>query len=182
MIYPSVCNIIPAMRDSKRFLPFILTAALVLVDQISKLLVMKYIPLNTVGASIFGDFLIICHVRNTGVAFSMGADSPLFVRVLLFVVVPMLLMAFLCWLIATRRNILTGRQRWLVAGIAGGGFGTLVDRIFRFDQGVVDFISVKFYGIFGLERWPTFNLSDSFVVVFVILFAISVIFTRETRK
>ena len=182
MIYLSVCNIIPAMRDSKRFLPFILTAALVLVDQISKLLVMKYIPLNTVGASIFGDFLIICHVRNTGVAFSMGADSPLFVRVLLFVVVPMLLMAFLCWLIATRRNILTGRQRWLVAGIAGGGFGTLVDRIFRFDQGVVDFISVKFYGIFGLERWPTFNLSDSFVVVFVILFAISVIFTRETRK
>ena len=182
MIYLSVCNIIPAMRDSKRFLPFILTAALVLVDQISKLLVMKYIPLNTVGASIYGDFLIICHVRNTGVAFSMGADSPLFVRVLLFVVVPMLLMGFLCWLIATRRNILTDRQRWLVAGIAGGGFGTLVDRIFRFDQGVVDFISVKFYGIFGLDRWPTFNLSDSFVVVFVILFAISVIFTREARK
>jgi signal peptidase II len=170
------------MRDSKRFLPFILTAALVLVDQISKLLVMKYIPLNTVGASIFGDFLIICHVRNTGVAFSMGADSPLFVRVLLFVVVPMLLMAFLCWLIATKRNILTDRQRSLVAGIAGGGFGTLVDRIFRFDQGVVDFISVKFYGIFGLDRWPTFNLSDSFVVVFVILFAISVIFSRESRK
>lgn len=170
------------MRDSKRFLPFLLTAALVLVDQISKLLVMKYIPLNTVGASFFGDFLIICHVRNTGVAFSMGADSPLFVRVLLFVVVPMLLMGFLCWLIATRRNILTDRQRWLVAGIAGGGFGTLVDRIFRFDQGVVDFISVKFYGIFGMDRWPTFNLSDSFVVVFVILFAISVIFTREARK
>ena len=55
-------------------------------------------------------------------------------------------------------------------------------RLFRFDQGVVDFISVKFYGIFGMDRWPTFNLSDSFVVVFVILFAISVIFTRETRK
>ena len=170
------------MKDSKRFLPFILTAVLVVVDQISKLLVMKYIPLNTVGFRLFDDFLIICHVRNTGVAFSMGADSPLFVRVLLFVVVPMLLMAFLCWLIATKRNILTDRQKWFVAGIAGGGFGTLVDRIFRFDQGVVDFISVKFYGIFGMDRWPTFNLSDSFVVVFVILFAISVIFTRETRK
>ena len=182
MISLSVCNIISAMKDSKRFLPFILTAVLVVVDQISKLLVMKYIPLNTVGFRLFGDFLIICHVRNTGVAFSMGADSPLFIRVLLFVVVPMLLMAFLCWLIATKRNILTDRQKWFVAGIAGGGFGTLVDRIFRFDQGVVDFISVKFYGIFGMDRWPTFNLSDSFVVVFVILFAISVIFTRETRK
>ena len=169
------------MKDSKRFLPFILTASLVVVDQISKLLVMKYIPLNTIGASFFGDFLIICHVRNTGVAFSLGADSPLFVRVLLFVILPALLMVILCWLVATRRNILTRTQRWLVAGIAGGGIGTLVDRVLRFDEGVVDFISVKFYGIFGLDRWPTFNLSDSFVVVFVILFAVSVIFTRESK-
>lgn len=169
------------MKDSKRFLPFILTASLVVVDQISKLLVMKYIPLNTIGASFFGDFLIICHVRNTGVAFSLGADSPLFVRVLLFVILPALLMVVLCWLVATRRNILTRTQRWLVAGIAGGGIGTLVDRVLRFDEGVVDFISVKFYGIFGLDRWPTFNLSDSFVVVFVILFAVSVIFTRESK-
>ena len=169
------------MKDSKRFLPFILTASLVVVDQISKLLVMKYIPLNTIGASFFGDFLIICHVRNTGVAFSLGADSPLFVRVLLFVILPALLMVVLCWLVATRRNLLTRTQRWLVAGIAGGGIGTLVDRVLRFDEGVVDFISVKFYGIFGLDRWPTFNLSDSFVVVFVILFAVSVIFTRESK-
>ena len=169
------------MKDSKRFLPFILTASLVVVDQISKLLVMKYIPLNTIGASFFGDFLIICHVRNTGVAFSLGADSPLFVRVLLFVILPALLMVVLCWLVATRRNLLTRTQRWLIAGIAGGGIGTLVDRVLRFDEGVVDFISVKFYGIFGLDRWPTFNLSDSFVVVFVILFAVSVIFTRESK-
>jgi signal peptidase II len=169
------------MKDSKRFLPFILTAALVVVDQISKLLVMKFIPVNTIGASFFGDFLIICHVRNTGVAFSMGADSPLFVRVLLFIILPAVLMVVLCWLVATGRNILTRTQRWLVAGIAGGGIGTLVDRVFRFNDGVVDFISVKFYGIFGLDRWPTFNLSDSFVVVFVILFAISVIFTRESK-
>jgi len=169
------------MKDSKRFLPFILTAALVVVDQISKFLVMKFIPLNTIGASFFGDFLIICHVRNTGVAFSMGADSPLFIRVLLFIILPAALMVVLCWLIATSRNILTRTQRWFVAGIAGGGIGTLVDRVFRFDEGVVDFISVKFYGIFGLDRWPTFNLSDSFVVVFVILFAFSVIFTRESK-
>jgi len=181
LICRSDCNIIPAMKDSKRFLPFILTAALVVVDQISKLLVMKFIPLNTIGASFFGDFLIICHVRNTGVAFSMGADSPLFIRVLLFIILPAALMVVLCWLIATSRNILTRTQRWFVAGIAGGGIGTLVDRVFRFDEGVVDFISVKFYGIFGLDRWPTFNLSDSFVVVFVILFAFSVIFTRESK-
>ncbi len=58
----------------------------------------------------------------------------------------------------------------------------MIDRVFRFNEGVVDFISVKFYGIFGLERWPTFNISDSCVVVFVILFALSVIFTKEKKR
>ena len=109
------------MKEAKRFLPFILTAALVVVDQISKLLVMKYIPLNTIGAQFFGDFLIICHVRNTGVAFSLGAGSSMFVRVLLFVVLPLALMCFMCYLIASRKNLLTNTQKWFVAGIAGGG-------------------------------------------------------------
>ena len=170
------------MKECGRFKPFLLTAILVLVDQISKLLVIKYIPLNTVGASFLGDFLIICHVRNTGAAFSLGAGSSVFIRVLVFIILPALLMAALCIMVASRKTFLSNAQRWFVAGIAGGGIGTLIDRIFRFDEGVVDFISVKFYGIFGLERWPTFNVSDSCVVVFVILFAVSVIFTKERRR
>ncbi|MBP5551820.1 MAG: signal peptidase II [Spirochaetales bacterium] len=167
------------MKDYKRFLPFILTVALVVIDQISKLIVIKCIPLNTVGFTLFGDFLIICHVRNTGAAFSLGAGSSAFLRVLVFIILPLALMIVMCYLVATRRKILTNAQRWIVAGIAGGGFGTLWDRIFRFNEGVVDFISIKFYGLFGMERWPTFNLSDSFVVVFVILFAISVLFQKS---
>lgn len=167
------------MKNYRRFLPFILTVALVVIDQISKLIVMKCIPVNTVGATLFGDFLIICHVRNTGAAFSLGAGSSAFLRVLVFIILPLALMVLMCFMVATKRKLLTNAQRWFVAGIAGGGFGTLFDRIFRFNDGVVDFISVKFYGLFGMERWPTFNLSDSFVVVFVILFAISVIFQKN---
>ena len=169
------------MKDTKRFLPFILTLGLVIIDQISKLIVMKCIPLNTVGASLFGDFLIICHVRNTGAAFSLGAGSSPFLRILVFIILPLALMIIMCLMVATKKKLMTNAQRWFVAGIAGGGFGTLVDRIFRFNDGVVDFISVKFYGLFGMERWPTFNLSDSFVVVFVILFAISVIVQKDPR-
>lgn len=170
------------MKENRRFLPFVLTVALVVIDQISKVLVMKYIPLNTIYKRFFGDFLYICHVRNTGAAFSLGAGSSVFLRVLVFVVLPAALMAFMCYLIASKKSPLSNAQKWFVAGIAGGGIGTLIDRIFRFNEGVVDFISVKFYGIFGLERWPTFNVSDSCVVVFVILFAISVIFTRDKEK
>ena len=167
------------MKDCKRFLPFILTVALVVVDQISKLIIMKCIPLNTVGVTLFGDFLIICHVRNTGAAFSLGAGSSVFLRILVFIILPLALMVLMCFMVSTKKKLLTNTQRWFVAGIAGGGFGTLIDRIFRFNDGVVDFISVKFYGLFGMDRWPTFNLSDSFVVVFVILFAISVIFQKS---
>ena len=170
------------MKDYRRFLPFILTVALVVIDQISKLLVIKYIPLNTVGTTLFGDFLIICHVRNTGAAFSLGAGSSTFLRILVFIILPLALMVLMCFMVASKKKILTDTQKWFVAGIAGGGFGTLVDRIFRFNEGVVDFISVKFYGLFGMERWPTFNLSDSFVVVFVILFAISVIFQKNPAQ
>lgn len=170
------------MKENRRFLPFVLTVALVVIDQISKALVMKYIPLNTIYKRFFGDFLYICHVRNTGAAFSLGAGSSVFLRVLVFVVLPAALMAFMCYLIASKKSPLSNAQKWFVAGIAGGGIGTLIDRISRFNEGVVDFISVKFYGIFGLERWPTFNISDSCVVVFVILFAISVIFSRDKEK
>ena len=170
------------MKENRRFLPFVLTIVLVVIDQTSKALVMKYIPLNTIWKKFFGDFLYICHVRNTGAAFSLGAGSSVFLRILVFILLPAALMAFMCYLIASKKSPLSNAQKWFVAGIAGGGIGTLIDRIFRFDEGVVDFISVKFYGIFGLERWPTFNISDSCVVVFVILFAISVIFSKDKEK
>ncbi|MCF0262222.1 MAG: signal peptidase II [Sphaerochaetaceae bacterium] len=170
------------MKKIKRFYPFILTLCLVVLDQITKSLVIKYIPLNTVAAEIGGDFLWICHVRNTGAAFSFGASGSSFFRIILFIVLPIALMIGLSFMVASKKDYLTKAQKWFVAGIIGGGIGTLIDRIFRFDEGVVDFISVKFYGLFGLERWPTFNVSDSCVVIFVILFAISVLFCKEENK
>ena len=60
-----------------------------------------------------------------------------------------------------------------MAGILGGGIGNIIDRIFR-PEGVVDFISVKFYGILGFDRWPTFNIADASVVVCVFMFLFSV--------
>jgi signal peptidase II len=62
-----------------------------------------------------------------------------------------------------------------VAGIIGGGIGNIIDRIFR-PAGVVDFISVKFYGILGMERWPTFNIADSSVVVCCLLLLVTILF------
>lgn len=163
----------------KKFLPFLLSLGIVVLDQFTKYLVVKSIPLGTVAKEYFGDFLWICHVRNTGAAFSLGAGGSNLMRVVVLILLPVALMAFVGYLIVSSKDYLTSAQRWFAAGILGGGVGTIIDRIFRFDTGVVDFISVKFYGLFGLERWPTFNVSDSCVVIFVILLAISMIFGKK---
>jgi signal peptidase II len=72
-------------------------------------------------------------------------------------------------------------QRWATAGILGGGIGNLIDRIFR-SEGVVDFISIKFYGFLGFERWPTFNIADSSVVVCCLLLFITILFSFKKTK
>ena len=80
-------------KDLKsKLLPFILTIVVVVLDQITKALVVKFIPVYTIGAQYFGDFLRIIHVRNTGVAFSFGAGWSDVVRRIAFSLVPLIVL------------------------------------------------------------------------------------------
>ena len=145
------------------------------------MLVVRHIPLYTIGTQFFGDFIRIIHVANTGVAFSVGASWSETARRFLFSLIPLIVIGIVI-AIYFRNNTWTKLQRWSIMGIVGGGLGNLIDRFFR-AEGVVDFIDVKFYGLFGLERWPTFNVADSAVVVCGLLLVISFIVTsiRESK-
>ena len=165
---------------AKKVIPLVLLVAIVIADQLTKLLVVRYVPLGTVGAQCFGDFLRIIHVRNPGIAFSIGQGWSLAVRGILFRVVPLIVLT-LVLVVYVRNDTFTPLQRWAIAGVAGGGFGNLIDRFFR-KQGVVDFIDVKFYGLFGLERWPTFNVADSAVVICGLLLIVSFIVTIKDEN
>jgi signal peptidase II len=156
-----------------KLLPISLAVAVIILDQVTKILVMKNIPLYTIGAQFFGDFLRIIHVSNTGVAFSVGATWSDTVRRFLFSLIPLIVIGIVVG-IYFKNNTWTKLQRWSIMGIVGGGLGNLIDRFFR-KEGVVDFIDVKFYGLFGLERWPTFNVADAAVVVCGILLIVSFI-------
>lgn len=156
-----------------KLLPLTLTIVVIVLDQITKMLVVRNIPLYTIGASYFGDFLRIINVSNTGVAFSVGAEWPDLLRRLLFSLIPIIVIGVVIF-VYFKNNEWSKLQRWAIMGIVGGGIGNLIDRLFR-AEGVVDFISVKFYGLFGLERWPTFNVADSAVVICGILLIISII-------
>jgi len=145
----------------------------VAADQITKILVEKLIPLYTIAWSFAGDFFRLIHVKNLGVAFSMGNGFSDALRVVLFIVVPLLVLSAVgVYLI--RGKDLTNGQRWILAAIIGGGMGNQIDRVFR-PTGVVDFLDFKFYGLFGLERWPTFNIADASLVISSILLIILLI-------
>ncbi len=163
-----------------KLLPLVLAVVVIVLDQITKALVCRFIPVNTIGTQFLGDFLRIIHVRNPGVAFSFGARWSDAVRRLAFSVIPIIVLGIVLS-VYFRNNDFTKLQRWAICGIVGGGFGNIIDRIFR-PSGVVDFIDVKFYGLFGLERWPTFNVADSAVVVCGILLVISFIVSIIKEK
>ncbi|GHU59666.1 lipoprotein signal peptidase [Spirochaetia bacterium] len=165
----------------KKGLPFLLTGCIVLADQLVKQFIVNHWPRETFITDVFdNDILWIIHVRNKAIAFSLGEGLPDFIRPVLFVAGPLVLLGFLLWYYF-RSGDLTNVQRWTVAGIMGGGLGNLIDRIFRPD-GVVDFVSVKFYGILGFERWPTFNIADASIVVSVIILLLTIIFSPKQSE
>ncbi len=171
------------MNKKGRYLPFALSLFIIGVDQLSKFWVVKNIPEGTIGYSFLSDFLWIVHVRNDAVAFSLGENVPVQLKYVFFVALPVVVMAFVAYLIASNRGEkeFTTFQRWCLSSIFGGGVGNLIDRIFR-SLRVVDFISVKFYSLFGLERFPTWNVADSAVVCGVFLLIISIVIQEVRGK
>ena len=166
----------------KKVLPFSLTAAAIILDQLSKAYIVKNWPRDhTFIADVFNnDLLWIYHVRNPAIAFSMGQNLPDRIKPFLFILLPAVVLVFLV-VYYFKSDEFSMPQRWALAGILGGGIGNLIDRIFRPD-GVVDFVSVKLYGLFGFDRWPTFNLADSFVVVFGIMLLITVFMPAKKKS
>jgi signal peptidase II len=160
-------------------LPFLLTGLIIFLDQAVKTFIVKNWPIEeSSNGMIFikdvfnnGIFWII-HVRNKAIAFSLGHNLPDAIRPGLFIILPIIVLGFLLWYYFKSPEFST-LQRWVVAGIIGGGAGNIIDRIFRPD-GVVDFISIKFYGLFGLDRWPTFNIADASVVICCLILLLSI--------
>ena len=102
-----------------KLLPFILTALIIIFDQITKMLIVKNIPYATIGAQFFGDFLRIVHISNTGVAFSVGASWSETARHLLFSLLPLIVIGLVI-IVSLRNDEFTKLQRWAIAGIVGG--------------------------------------------------------------
>jgi signal peptidase II len=164
----------------------VLSAFIVIVDQLSKLLV-KGVSVPALGIAwsgfpygssrpVLGDVLRLTYIENPGMAFGIDIGGKLFFS--LFSIVASL--AIIAYMYAARRESLGFRIS--LALILGGAVGNLIDRVFHgviFGNGplfygrVVDFIDVVFFDltIFGyhFSRWPVFNIADAAVTIGVVL-------------
>lgn len=165
----------------KQFSPFILTLFVIVADQVSKAWVTRHVPQGMMAASFWNDFISIWHVRNTAIGFSIGYSWPPLAKTLFFVVLPLILLLLLTIFLMRNSSLLEPLLRWALAALIGGGLGNMIDRVFR-SEGVVDFISVRVYGLFGLERWPTFNLADSTIVISGILMLFYLLFGHSPSQ
>lgn len=160
-------------------MPLILTVTVIALDQLTKRLIITSIEPWSVGISFFGDLLRIVCVYNTGAAFSLGSGLSSVMRFIVMACIPACFIAGIC--VFYFKSEFTQLQRWFLGGIIGGGISNLLDRFFR-TEGVVDFIDVKFFGLFGLERWPTFNIADSAIVVCALGLFITILLHEWSEK
>jgi signal peptidase II len=167
------------LRDAKaKLLPLLLTAGVIAVDQLVKWIVTRTLPYGR-PVEVIGDFLRLVYVQNPNIGFSIGRSLGGGGRFVLARLLPLLVSGILLLYYLLGRDI-SRFQRWVLAAVLGGGLGNYVDRLFRGGE-VVDFIDVKFYGLFGMQRWPTFNLADSTLVVAGLLLLGSFLFSREKK-
>ena len=94
------------MGFKKKLIPVFFGIGVFLFDQITKWLVIKYIPLYTIKMQLFGDFFQLVHVRNLGAAFSVGGNLPQGLRSVLLAAVPLVILVI----------AMVGISNWIESG------------------------------------------------------------------
>ena len=137
-----------------------LSIILLLLDQISKVLVIRLMNVNH-SIELIKNFFYLTYTHNTGAAFSILTGKRIFL-ILIAIVILIVIFNYL------RKNKIEAKLDKLAFSLViGGSLGNLIDRIVR--GYVVDFLDVKIFGY----NFPVFNLADTFIVVGVFLLLIS---------
>jgi signal peptidase II len=143
-------------------------AAVLLLDQVSKTLIVANLNLNE-WVTLIEPVLKVTLAHNYQGIFSLSFGPQW-----LYIILPLLAVGFVIYLLLHPQTRLI---TVLLGLILGGGFGNFIDRV-RLGY-VVDWISM------GIQnwRWPTYNIADSAIVVAVILLlATEFFFTRSKKK
>lgn len=139
----------------------ILIISIVLVDQIIKLLAIKYLAqLNSV--TLINGFLSLTYLENKGAAFGLWNSRWLLVGVnivIIFVVIKLL---------QNKTYEFTKTMKTAYSLILAGGITNLIDRLFR--GFVVDYIDIN-----ELFYYPVFNLADICIIVGILVVIVTIV-------
>ncbi len=151
------------LKNKKPYLLIIL--AIIAADQLSKWLIVKFLPLESTRDVVKG-FFRLWHVRNSGAVwgFFSGHDGGWVPKLITALAITALLIVAFFFLRADRRARL---ELASYAFILGGALGNITDRL-RLGY-VVDFLDAYIKS----WHWPTFNAADSCITIGVLLLALS---------
>ena len=148
-----------------------LAAAIILLDQLTKALIVKTVPFYG-SVRVIPGFLGLTHIHNKGAILGLfnRADQPWApVLLLLLNAAALGLVVFYFSKTSDRERI----ARLALAMIVGGALGNVVDRIAR--GYVIDFVEMHF----GKFYWPTYNVADASITIGAVLLILSVLFRRS---
>nr|WP_285868344.1 signal peptidase II [Mesobacillus maritimus] len=146
---------------------YIIAVLIILLDQFTKWLVVKYMELGE-SIQLIENFLYLTSHRNRGAAWGILQGKMWFFYIITVIVI----VALVLYLEKeAKNNKLMGLS---IALMLGGAIGNFIDRVFR--KEVVDFVNTY---IFGYD-FPIFNVADSALVIGVGLIMLQMI--REERE
>ena len=142
--------------------------AVILLDQISKYIVLRTIALHE-SIPVISGFFSLVHTRNRGMAFGLmnrpGSDFSFYFLVAATIAAVILLLFWFTRLKDEERRLIFG-----ISLILGGAIGNLIDRL-RLRE-VIDFLDFHV----STYHWPAFNLADSAITVGTFWVAINLLF------
>lgn len=134
----------------------------IIFDQISKLLVVKYLDLY-VKKNIINNFFYLTYVKNDGAAWSILKGNMIFL-----IIITVCALGFIIYNLYKEKNI--SKLDSISYGLLIGGIiGNFIDRL-RLGY-VIDFLD---FNIFGYN-FPVFNIADVMIVFSVIIIVFIVI-------
>ena len=128
-----------------------------LVDQASKLLVLKSLAIGEVIPILPGYFEFV-HVRNTGAAFGILQGLPDPFRTIFFLLITIAACVAIVMIFKASGDE-SAFLKVVLCLILAGAMGNLTDRLVH--KEVVDFINVHIQQY----HWPTFNIADTYISI-----------------
>jgi signal peptidase II len=152
-----------------------LSFVIVVLDQITKAILVRTIDLHGPLVSLIDGVLGLSHVRNYGAAFGFLSDPSIPYQGTLFALLSLVALAAVVWY-QTQVPADARLSHLALSLVLGGAVGNLIDRI-RLGY-VVDFIHVYW----GTWSWPDFNVADSAITVGVCLLILEIVRTPSPAK